>query len=88
MNQSSLRVNKTVPHQINLVLGRIKDYYSNLAKNRLRNFLKKLPKFPHKFTLHTVTQHYKSIIQSDATVFKNTKKCLKQLVWIIYLVAF
>ena len=58
--------------RINLVLGGFKDYYSNLAGN----LFKKLPKPPSKFTLNTVFQHYKGIIQSDsfnhATVSENT----------------
>ena len=59
---SALKVNKTVQHDKNLVLGRFTDYYSNLAGN----LLKKLPKAPSKFTLNTVFQHYKGIIQSDS----------------------
>ena len=78
---SALKVNKTVQHDKNLVLGRFTDYYSNLAGN----LLKKLPKAPSKFTLNTVFQHYKGIIQSDSfnlatasestiwTILKNTK---------------
>ena len=78
---SALKVNKTVQHDKNLVLGRFTDYYSNLAGN----LLKKLPKAPNKFTLNTVFQHYKGIIQSDSfnlatasestiwTILKNTK---------------
>ena len=69
---SALKVNKTVQHDTNLVLGGFKDYYSNLAGN----LLKKLPKPLHKFTLNSVFQHYKGIIQSDsfnlATVSENT----------------
>ena len=69
---SALKVNKTVQHDTNLVLGGFKDYYSNLAGN----LLQKLPKPPNKFTLNSVFQHYKSIIQSDsfnlATVSENT----------------
>ena len=69
---SALKVNKTVQHDTNLVLGVFKDYYSNVAGN----LLKKLPKPPNKFTLNTVFQHYKGIIQSDslnlATVSENT----------------
>ena len=69
---STLEVNKTVQHDINLVLGGFKDYYSNLAGKRL----KKLPKPSNKFTLNTVFQHYKGIIQTDsfnlATVSENT----------------
>ena len=69
---SALKVNKTVQHDTNLVLGGFKDYYSNLAGN----LLKKLPKPPNKFTLNSVFQHYKGIIQSDsfnlATVSENT----------------
>ena len=85
---SALKVNKTVQHDTNLVLSGFKDYYSNLAGN----LLKKLPKTPNKFTLNTVFQHYKGIIQSNsfnlATVSKNTIKYLKQMVWTIYLVVF
>ena len=78
---SALKVNKTVQHDTNLVLGGFKDYYSNLAGN----LLKKLSKPPNKFTLNSVFQHYKGIIQSDSfnlvtvsentilTVLKNTK---------------
>ena len=69
---STLKVNKTVQHDTKLVLGRFKDYYSNLAGK----LLKKLPKPPNKFTLNAVFQHYKGIIQSDsfnlATVSENT----------------
>ena len=69
---STLKVNKTVQHDTNLVLGGFKDYYSNLAGK----LLKKLPKPPNKFTLNAVFQHYKGIIQSDsfnlATVSENT----------------
>ena len=69
---SALKVNKTVQHYTNLVWGGFKDYCSNFA----RNLLKKLSKPPNKFTLNTVFQHYKGIIQSDsfnpATVSKNT----------------
>ena len=69
---SALKVNKTVQHDTNLVLGGFKDYYSNLAGN----LLKKLPKPPNKFTLNSVFQHYKGIIQSNsfnlATVSENT----------------
>ena len=85
---SALKVNKTVQHDTNLVLGGFKDYYSSHAGK----LLKKLPKPPNKFTLNTVFQHYKYIIQSDsfnlATVSENTiltilkiLKYLKQLVW-------
>ena len=53
-------------------MGGFTDYYSNLAGN----LLKKLPKPPNKFTLNTVFQHYKGIIQSYsfnlATVSENT----------------
>ena len=69
---SALKVNKTVQRDSNLVLGGFKDYHSNLA----RNLLKKLPKPPNKFTLNSVFQHYKGIIQSNslnlATVSENT----------------
>ena len=69
---STLKVNKTVQHDTNLVLDRFKDYYSNLAGK----LSKKLPKSPDTFTLNTVFQHYKGIIQSDsfnfATVSENT----------------
>ena len=76
----ALKVNKTVQRDTNLVLGRFRDYF-NLAGN----LLKKLPKPPNKFTLNTVFQHYKGIIQSDSfnlatvsestilTILKNTK---------------
>ena len=78
---SALKVNKIVQHDTNLVLGGFKDYYSHLAGN----LLEKLPKPPNKFTLNTVFQHYKGIIQSDSfnlatvsestilTILKNTK---------------
>ena len=78
---SALKINKTVQNDKNLVLGRFKDYYSNIAGN----LLKKLPIPPNKFTLNTVFQHYKGIIQSDSfnlatvsestilTILKNTK---------------
>ena len=69
---SALKVNKTVQHDTNLVLGGFKDYYSNLAGN----LLKKLPKPSNKFALNSVFQHYKGIIQGDsfnlATVSENT----------------
>ena len=69
---SALKINKTVQNDKNLVLGRFKDYYSNIAGN----LLKKLPIPPNKFTLNTVFQHYKGIIQSDsfnlATVSEST----------------
>ena len=92
---SALKVNKTVQHDTNLVLGGFKDYYSNLAGK----LLKKLPKPPNKFTLNAVFQHYKGNIQSDSfnlvTVSENTiltilkiLKYLKQLVWTISLVVF
>ena len=78
---SVLKVNKTVQHDKNKVLGGFRYYYSNLAGN----LLKKLPNPPNKFTLNTVFQHYKVIIQRDSfnlvtvsentilTIFKNTK---------------
>ena len=50
---SALKVNKTVQHDKNLVLGGFKDYYSNLAGNLLKN----LPKPPNKFTLSAAFQH-------------------------------
>ena len=69
---SVLKVNKTVQHDTNLVLGGFKDYYSNLAGK----VLKELPKAPNKCTLNTVFQHYKGIIQTNsfnlATVSENT----------------
>ena len=69
---SALKVNKTVQHDTNLVLGGFKDYYCNLAEN----LVKKLPKLPNKFTLNTDFQHYQGIIQTDsfnlATVSENT----------------
>ena len=69
---SALKVNKTVQHDTNLVLGGFKDYYPNLAGN----LLKKIPKPPNKFTLNTVFKHQKGITQSYsrslATVFVNT----------------
>ena len=80
---SALKVNKTVQHDTNLVLGRFKDYYPNLAGNLLKKFLKT----PNKFTLNTVFQHYKDIIQSNSfnlatfsentilTILRNTKVC-------------
>ena len=58
----ALEVNKTVQHDTNLVLGGLKDYYSNLAGNLLEKF----PKPPNIFTLNTVFQYYKDIIQSDS----------------------
>ena len=68
---STLEVNKTVQHDTNLVLGKFKDYYSKLAGK----LLKKFPKLPEKFTLNTVFQHHKCIIQTDsfnlATVSEN-----------------
>ena len=69
---SALKINKTVQHGNNLVLGVFKDYCFNLAGNAL----KKLPKPPNKFILNTVFQQCKGIIQSDsfnlATVSENT----------------
>ena len=69
---SALNVNKTVQHDANLVLGGFKDYYSNLVGK----LLKKLPKPPNKFTLNTVFQDYRDIIQTDSfnlsTVSENT----------------
>ena len=69
---SALKVNKTVKHDTNVVLGGFKDYYSKLAGN----LLKKPPRPPNKFTLNTAFQYYKSISQSDsfnlATVSENT----------------
>ena len=69
---SAQKVNKTVQLDTNLILGGLKDYYSNLAEK----LLKKLPKSRNKFTLNTVFQHYKGIIQTDsfnlATVSENT----------------
>ena len=69
---SALKANKTVQHDTYIVLGRFKDYYFNLAVK----LLKKLPKPPNKFTLNTVFQHYKGIIQTDsfnlATISENT----------------
>ena len=59
-------------HDANLVLGGLKDYYSNLAGK----LLKKLSKPPNKFTLNTVFQHYPGITQTDsfnlATVSEKT----------------
>ena len=69
---SALKVNKTVQHDTNLVLGGFKDYYSNLAGK----LSKKLPKPANKFTVNGFFQHYKGIIQGDsfnlATVSENT----------------
>ena len=69
---SSLKVNKKVEYDTKLVLGRLKDYYSNFAGN----LLKKLPKPPNKLNLNTVVQHYKGITESDsfnlAAVSENT----------------
>ena len=59
---SALKLNKTVQHDTNVVLDGFKDYYSNLAVN----LLKKLTKPPNKFTLNTVFQDYKCIIQSHS----------------------
>ena len=39
-----------------------KDHFSNIAGN----LLKKLHKSPNKFTLNSVIQYYKDIIQSDS----------------------
>ena len=69
---SALKVNKTVQHDTKLVLGRFKDYYSNLAGKVLKHH----PKAPNKCTLNTDFQHYKGIIQTNsfslATVSENT----------------
>ena len=69
---STLKVNKSVQHDTNLVLGGFKDYNSILAGK----LLKKLPKPLSKFTLNIVFQHFKGIIQTDsfslATVSENT----------------
>ena len=71
---SALKVSKTVQHDTNLVLGGIKDYYSNLAGK----ILKKFPKPANKFTVNDFFQHYEGIIQSHsfnlATVSENTAK--------------
>ena len=68
----ALKVNKTVQHGTKLVIGGFKDYHTNLSGN----LLKKVPKRPNKFTLNTIFQHYKDIIQSNsfnlATVSQNT----------------
>ena len=84
---SALKVNKTVKHDTNLVLGGFKDYYANLAGK----LSKKFPKSPNKFTLNTAFQHYKGIIQTDSfnlatvsekttlNIFKKTLTYLKQL---------
>ena len=72
---SALKVNKTVQHDTNLVLGELKDYYGNLA----RNLLKKLPRPQMKKLLKKLPRclfhHYKGIIQSGsfnlATISKN-----------------
>ena len=74
---SAQKVNKTVQHGTNLVLDGFKDYCSNMLECwKTGKLLKKLPKPPNKFTLNTVFQHYKSIIQTDsfnlATVSENT----------------
>ena len=74
---SAQKVNKTVQHGTNLVLGGFKDYCSNMLECwKTGKLLKKLPKPPNKFTLNTVFQHYKSIIQTDyfnlATLSENT----------------
>ena len=69
---SGLKVNKIAQHDTNIVLGGFKDYYSNLPGK----LLKKFPKPPNKFTLNTVFQHCKGIIQTNsfnlATVSGNT----------------
>ena len=71
-SKSRDEVNKTVQYDKNLVLGGFKYYYSNLAGNLRKIF----PKPTNKFTLNTVFQNYKDIIQSDsfnlATVSENT----------------
>ena len=79
---SALGINKTVQHGNIVILGGFKDYYSNLAGN----LLKKLRKYPDKFTLNIVILNYKDVIQSDSfnpatvsansilTIFKNTKE--------------
>ena len=68
----ALKVSKTVQHGTKLVIGGFKDYHTNLSGN----LLKKVPKRPNKFTLNTIFQHYKDIIQSNsfnlATVSQNT----------------
>ena len=73
---STQKVNKTVQHGTNLVLDGFKDYSNMLECWKTGKLLKKLPKPPNKFTLNTVFQHYKSIIQTDyfnlATVSENT----------------
>ena len=80
----ALKVNTTVQHDKNLVLGGFKDYYSNLAEN----LLKKLPKPPNKFTLTTVFQHYKDIIQSDSFNLDTVSENTDNLIWTISLVVF
>ena len=71
------KVNKTVQHDKNFVLGGFKDYYSNLAGNLLNKF----SKTPNKFNLNIVFQHYRGITQSDsfnlATVSESTIFILK-----------
>ena len=47
---SAWKVNKTVQHDTNLVLGEFKDYYSNLTGK----LLKKLPKY----CLSALQRHY------------------------------
>ena len=73
---SVLKVNKTVQHDKNLILGWFKDYYySSLAENRL----KKLHTPPTKFTLDIVFQHYTELCNLSITsgIFPDSCKIVK-----------
>ena len=73
---SVLKVNKTVQHDKNLILGWFKDYYySSLAEN----CLKKLPTPPTKFTLDIVFQHYTGLCNLSVTsgIFPDSCKIVK-----------
>ena len=73
---SVLKVNKTVQHDKNLILGWFKDYYySSLAEN----CLKKLPTPPTKFTLDIVFQHYTELCNLSITsgIFPDSCKIVK-----------
>ena len=74
---SAPRVNKTVQHDTNLVLGGFKDYYTIIILALLGTFSKRYLNLPNKFILNIVSQNYKCIIQSNsfslATISENTK---------------
>ena len=76
----ALKVNKTVQHDTNLILGGFKYYYSKIDGK----LLKKSPKPTDKSTLNTVFQHYKGVIQSDSF---NLATISESTIWTIFLKA-